>query len=298
MYTIYKNSLITVKNAHAVILPSKPFHKKTQIKAVKKESQYFYPYKRHVSNTIGIYACIYAIPKIHSIIFQTHQNVNMSLYSVMTMTCMFLLKKMWFMPIPSLVFTIVYKLPYNISCVLLLFSGLIYANSKFLSFANSHTNSMKISLHELERFSPFLILGYIILTKNLKLLLMYGLNWYSNEFFKQKIFKKIMGDKTYPIIGRGIRPDGAMNCGYWSTGKAAISYGMPSKHAQVISCFVMYLYYYGNLSYLHKIVLLTSWVRLLVSRVEFGCHTPQQVMIGSILSFIIFYPFTFINKFF
>jgi len=155
-----------------------------------------------------------------------------------------------------------------------------------LKYTIINTRSIKITFHELERFSPFLIILYAILTKNIQLLFGIGINWYANQFLKDYFFKPLMKERKIPIIGYGTRPIGAKNCGYWSTGKKAVSYGMPSKHAQVISYFCM-TYFINNFP--NKYLILLLCLRLLYSRIEFGCHTFQQVIIGSCLG-VVTYP--------
>lgn len=64
---------------------------------------------------------------------------------------------------------------------------------------------------------------------------------FTTPFLKEFLFKGLMGDKTYPILGSGLRPKGAMNCGIIANGKKATSYGMPSGHSQVTTAFITYI---------------------------------------------------------
>lgn len=64
---------------------------------------------------------------------------------------------------------------------------------------------------------------------------------FTTPFLKEFLFKGLMGDKTYPILGSGRRPKGAMNCGIIANGKKATSYGMPSGHSQVTTAFITYI---------------------------------------------------------
>jgi len=61
-----------------------------------------------------------------------------------------------------------------------------------------------------------------------------------NPFLKD-MSRIIMGNKTYPILGNGNRPPGAMNCGLYANGKKATSFGMPSGHAQIAVTFAAYI---------------------------------------------------------
>ena len=62
-----------------------------------------------------------------------------------------------------------------------------------------------------------------------------------NHFMKEYIFRPIMGNKYFPILGYGKRPKGAMNCGLFIDGKKATSYGMPSGHSETSTFFSTYL---------------------------------------------------------
>jgi membrane-associated phospholipid phosphatase len=61
-----------------------------------------------------------------------------------------------------------------------------------------------------------------------------------NPFLKD-MSRVIMGNKTYPILGNGNRPTGAMNCGLYANGKKSTSFGMPSGHAQIAVTFAAYI---------------------------------------------------------
>ena len=77
---------------------------------------------------------------------------------------------------------------------------------------------------------------------NLSLLyiIKYLLNTQINYFLKYVVFKPLMGDNSFPIIGKGTRPEGSMNCVEFRDDffNPAIvptlskSYGFPSGHPQ------------------------------------------------------------------
>lgn len=254
-----------------------------------------YVYKHKITHTIGMYSCVYLIPKIHNMIFVANSNINMPVYSALSTTVLLFIKnkkEFVYLFVPSLIFKYVYALSIYNTCLLALFSFLLLLNSKIISFMFKNKNCVKITFHELERFSPFLILFYIVLTRNLRLLVLYGINWKCNEILKTRVFEKIMGTQTFPLIGSGVRPDGAKNCGYWTTGKMAISYGMPSKHSQLIATFVLYMYFCTNIAFMYKIGVCVVGARLLISRIEFGCHTIQQVIIGVLFGALFFILFS------
>ena len=117
-----------------------------------------------------------------------------------------------------------------------------------------------------------------------------------NHFLKHSVFKPIMGNKTYPIIGRGIRPDGATDAGLFEHNKPATSYGMPSGHAQSVTIFVTYLItnriLNGAFSKFTKIVLSSILIMFAIlvmyGRVELSkVHTLQQVIAGSLFGICI-----------
>tara|TARA_Y100000748_G_C15456542_1_gene473151 strand:- start:229 stop:747 length:519 start_codon:yes stop_codon:yes gene_type:complete len=117
-----------------------------------------------------------------------------------------------------------------------------------------------------------------------------------NHFLKHSVFKPIMGNKTYPIIGRGIRPDGATDAGLFEYNSPATSYGMPSGHAQSVTIFVTYLItnriIKGAFSKFTKIVLSSILIMFAIlvmyGRVELSkVHTLQQVIAGSLFGICI-----------
>ena len=113
--------------------------------------------------------------------------------------------------------------------------------------------------------------------------IIYMSNDYIGHILKEYVFKPIMGDKTYPIIGSGMRPKGAKNCGIFATGKLATSYGMPSVHAQSVAFFLIYQLVAVQYNKVIQILLITICLYLIHSRVKLKCHTWQQILVGSII---------------
>ena len=140
----------------------------------------------------------------------------------------------------------------------------------------------------IERASP-LLLFFVLLyqskmsTDKLLVPVIYLTNDYFGYILKEFIFKTIMTDKTYPIIGAGMRPKGAKSCGLFATGKPATSYGMPSGHANSIAFFLIYQLAAVRHSPISQIMLIMVCLYLIYSRVKLGCHTWQQILIGSII---------------
>ena len=119
-----------------------------------------------------------------------------------------------------------------------------------------------------------------------------------------KIIYNLFNVKEIPILGQGIRPNGATNCGsfLFYPDKPATSYGMPSGHSQSIWFLVTYLIliikdkkinlferrinkkYNEVIKYVSIIGLLSLGTLVSYSRVEIeGCHTIEQVILGGLL---------------
>ena len=117
------------------------------------------------------------------------------------------------------------------------------------------------------------------------------------NIFKNYIYKKTNISK---IIGPGERPPGAKYCGIFIDennleGKAT-SYGMPSGHAHFGALSGMFWILYvlntqPNDAYRLFIIILISIIALsiILSRIYLGCHTPQQVFLGSLVGVLMGY---------
>ena len=66
-----------------------------------------------------------------------------------------------------------------------------------------------------------------------------GFNTIFNQILKDFVFKKIMGSKEFPLIGKGTRPEGATDCGDFIDidNRKSSSYGMPSGHSNFSAFF-------------------------------------------------------------
>lgn len=139
------------------------------------------------------------------------------------------------------------------------------------------------------------------------LLATYNINHVFNYILKEYIARPIydMFNTDYiPLIGRGPRPPGAINCGSFLSLKSPISksFGMPSGHSQLIwglnTYLILTLIYNqieisnnGNLNNLYNIILASFlvFVSILVSysRIyKHNCHTLHQVVIGGIIGIL------------
>ena len=105
------------------------------------------------------------------------------------------------------------------------------------------------------------------------------------------IFKPLLGNKKYFLLGSGERPKGAKNCGLFVEGdtKRPNSYGMPSGHSQGSAFFLTYLLMHlrdTNININKKIIggSLFTFITLgvMYSRIYLKCHTIQQVILGGL----------------
>ena len=119
-----------------------------------------------------------------------------------------------------------------------------------------------------------------------------------NHFLKSFIFKPLMGNSRYPIIGIGQRPVGAKNCGLFfkNNDKLATSYGMPSGHSQEVATFstisilkILDSQQVFSLKVFEYFILILFTIFIAHSRIYLGCHTLQQTIIGSMIGIFIGY---------
>lgn len=105
-----------------------------------------------------------------------------------------------------------------------------------------------------------------------------------------------VGKDALPMLGRGTRPDGATNCGFFpNASKPATSFGMPSGHS-MDSCIMatfwcLYVAYETDWSHPHKVWACAGFsvMALLVaqSRHRLGCHTVQQIVVGGLIGIVL-----------
>jgi membrane-associated phospholipid phosphatase len=131
-------------------------------------------------------------------------------------------------------------------------------------------------------FGGSIVFVDIFITKSLK------------NFFK--ILYDLIGVVSLPIIGRGIRPDGATNCGCFinpdTINQLAVSFGMPSGHSIVagfllsfVDIYIKENYKNNTYTYISRILLLLFCISIGLSRIVINCHTIQQVLIGLIIGY-------------
>ncbi len=90
-----------------------------------------------------------------------------------------------------------------------------------------------------------------------------------------------------------------MNCGAFINGKKSTSYGMPSGHSQFASLLTTYIVLnllnatnrkfpkHDILRGMFVVGAVIMGVSVCLSRVIFGCHTQQQVLIGAFIGMIL-----------
>jgi len=134
---------------------------------------------------------------------------------------------------------------------------------------------------------------------------LYIANFIINFSLKNFVFKPIMKDRTYPILGRGLRPEGAKNCGEFRDNffnkkiipKLSTSYGFPSGHSQCAGLFMTFIYeHFRDNPYIFYPSLIYS-LYIPYTRVNLGCHTIEQTIFGYIFGIITYYLFAFIHKY-
>lgn len=142
------------------------------------------------------------------------------------------------------------------------------------------------------------LVGVLSFMNNISLtfVIKYLLNGQINYFLKQG-FKYVMGDDEFPIIGTGTRPNGAINCGNFRDNffdknivpGPTTSYGFPSGHAQSCGFFATFIhsYFRHNPLIYYPFILYSLYIPY--TRLEFGCHTIQQVIFGYICGIIFYY---------
>jgi membrane-associated phospholipid phosphatase len=128
------------------------------------------------------------------------------------------------------------------------------------------------------------------MTRNNQLLVGYIFTYLFNCLLKNAIFKPLMRDAVFPLLGSGLRPPGAKNCGLWSS-EAKPSYGMPSGHSQLITFFLTSQLLDNSLTRPAKNLLIPLSLYLLYTRVELGCHTWQQVIVGALFGILSYFLF-------
>ena len=112
------------------------------------------------------------------------------------------------------------------------------------------------------KYLPYLISIYFLITKQINLLTFFVISQILNDFIVKNLFKCLMKDRVFPVIGSGNRPNSDLK-----------SYGMPSSHALAVGFLLASQPNYWPITSIITIVVLKS-------RYTNGHHTPQQLLIG------------------
>lgn len=116
------------------------------------------------------------------------------------------------------------------------------------------------------------------------------------NLFLKKFFSIIMGDKSYPLIGKGKRPTGAKSCGFFiprqQIKKLKKSYGMPSGHSQTFAFVSTLIYLHlknkqNDNKYKYIFLIILTIVAMLMRVYIEKCHTIPQTLIGAIIGIIL-----------
>ena len=117
-----------------------------------------------------------------------------------------------------------------------------------------------------------------------------------NYVLKHYVFQPIMGDKSYPILGQGKRPEGAKGTGIFASEVPTTTYGMPSGHAQSVALFTTYLITNRIMKsndtplvkILYSLMLIAFTFYVMYGRVALTKeHTIQQVIMGALTGFMV-----------
>ncbi len=140
--------------------------------------------------------------------------------------------------------------------------------------------------------------------KSLFLTLVIAFNSYLNYYFKNNISRPLFSlfNDFIPILGQGSRPDGAVDCGYFTTcpNKPSSSFGFPSGHSQFSGLYSGFmirdiLFDENNISlpldadkkisiFVHIIyIFIMMYSRIYIQ----GCHTIGQAIFGALIGLVI-----------
>jgi len=151
-------------------------------------------------------------------------------------------------------------------------------------------------------------------TKSLYLVICFIFSGYLNQYLKNYISKPLfnMFENYIPILGQGSRPEGAVDCGYFSScpNVKSSSFGFPSGHSQFAGLYSGFMireilcdspdFSFKKLPNTKKVnVILYSLYTLVMmfSRIYIqGCHTIGQTIFGALIGLILGFLFNKIYK--
>tara|TARA_A100001015_G_scaffold314829_1_gene425217 strand:+ start:1857 stop:2543 length:687 start_codon:yes stop_codon:yes gene_type:complete len=142
--------------------------------------------------------------------------------------------------------------------------------------------------------------------KSLFLFLIIAFNSYFNYYLKNNLSKPLftLFNDYIPILGQGSRPDGAVDCGYFTTcpNKQSTSFGFPSGHSQFSGLYSGFmirdmLFDDNNVELIlddnKKVSIFVHIIYIFImmySRIYIqGCHTIGQAIFGALIGLVIGY---------
>jgi len=126
-------------------------------------------------------------------------------------------------------------------------------------------------MEEINKKAEIIIGVFLLFDKNKKNFLLYSICFVLNRILKE-FFRYSMGNKVFPILGNGNRPNSVIS-----------SYGMPSGHSQAVGFFIAQQIKTKS-KYLIPSILIS--LEVMYSRIANGHHTIQQVIIGFLIGLL------------
>ena len=126
-------------------------------------------------------------------------------------------------------------------------------------------------MEEINKKAEIIIGVFLLFDKNKKNFLLYSICFVLNRILKE-VCRYSMGDKVWPIVGNGNRPNSNIS-----------SYGMPSGHSQAVGFFIAHQIKTKS-KYLIPSVLIS--LEVMYSRIANGHHTIQQIVVGFLIGLI------------
>lgn len=126
-------------------------------------------------------------------------------------------------------------------------------------------------MEEINKRAEIIIGVFLLFDKNKKNFLFYSICFILNRILKE-VFKYLMGDTVWPLLGNGNRPNSHLS-----------SYGMPSGHSQAVGFFIAHQIKTKS-KYLIPFVLIS--LEVMYSQIANGHHTLQQVIVGFLIGLI------------
>ena len=148
----------------------------------------------------------------------------------------------------------------------------------FFALTFSYMIGFFLSQHNFTRMGNFLLVDLIV------------------NLFLKNFFSVLMGDKLYPLIGKGKRPLSSRSCGFFiprkPIKKITESYGMPSGHSQTFAFVATLIYLHlkkkqDNNIYKYILLIVFTLTAMFMRIYIEKCHTVQQTIMGTIIGYML-----------